>query len=452
MSYAGDPQLLNRFVPVDSSGNAISGGSSSGGVTSVNSITGTVTIAGAGSVSVTNAGSTITVSGSSAGSVTGPGSSTTNALSRFSDTTGQVIKNSTWVLDDSGNLVSNPLSIGPGGAFVGKISMVNNQITVTADDYVALATNSGSSFVTSGADTFLVGVGSLTIQSPLLNSSVGKLVHGNFSTGLGAYSYAGGFGALASGNFSHAEGQSTQALGVTSHAEGTSTSALTDYSHAEGFSTISSGLASHSEGQGTQALAQASHAQGINSIVNTIGGFAAGSGAVVNHNNSVAFAGAGGVTTTAAEQFILAYSNGVTLSNTNLVPATSGTNSIGTLAAPFASGVFANYLTPKISGTVTAATSYVNWSNGAAQTLAWVNGQVTGTTVVFSGMTPGSTYTLDTVNNASGTGGVTAWPTTVKWQNGVAGTITSTGSSIDMFTFYIRDTGTVLGNSSWNYL
>ncbi len=202
MSYAGDPQLLNRFVPVDSSGNAISGGSSSGGVTSVNSITGTVTIAGAGSVSVTNAGSTITVSGSSAGSVTGPGSSTTNALSRFSDTTGQVIKNSTWVLDDSGNLVSNPLSIGPGGAFVGKISMVNNQITVTADDYVALATNSGSSFVTSGADTFLVGVGSLTIQSPLLNSSVGKLVHGNFSTGLGAYSYAGGFGALASGNFS----------------------------------------------------------------------------------------------------------------------------------------------------------------------------------------------------------------------------------------------------------
>jgi hypothetical protein len=102
-----------KVLLVDSSGNAIES-LTSNGVNSINGVTGTVTIAGAGDVSVTTAGTTITVSGSGFGNVSGPSSSTDMALAIYSGTAGTQLSNSDWTLNTS----TKRLTL-PSGAIIG---------------------------------------------------------------------------------------------------------------------------------------------------------------------------------------------------------------------------------------------------------------------------------------------------------------------------------------------
>lgn len=79
-------------------------GSSGGGVTSLNTLTGDIILAAGANVTLTPVGNTITIASSGSGDVVGPSSATNNAIVRFDTTTGKLIKNSTAVLDDSGNV------------------------------------------------------------------------------------------------------------------------------------------------------------------------------------------------------------------------------------------------------------------------------------------------------------------------------------------------------------
>lgn len=143
-------------------------------------------------------------------------------------------------------------------------------------------------------------------------------------------------------------------------------------------------------------------------------------------------------------------SAGVVSTAINVLPSASGTIAVGVPSTPFASGVFNNYLTTRVITSVTAASTTINWANGASQALNFSNGQPSGTSVLFSGMTVGSTYVLETNQNASGTASVT-WPATTKWQLGVAGTLTPSGAALDLFSFYNNSGTSMLGNASYNY-
>ena len=89
------------------------------------------------------------------GNVTGPGSSTTNALSRYSDTTGQVLKNSVLIVTDTGDL-SGVRSLVLAGATSGTLTI--NPAGTTTTYAVTMPPGQGS------ANTFLKndGAGNLT--------------------------------------------------------------------------------------------------------------------------------------------------------------------------------------------------------------------------------------------------------------------------------------------------
>lgn len=75
------------------------------GVTSVNNLTGAITLASGTGISLTPVGNIITISATSGGGdVVGPSSATDKAIARFNTTTGKLIQNSSVIIDDSGNL------------------------------------------------------------------------------------------------------------------------------------------------------------------------------------------------------------------------------------------------------------------------------------------------------------------------------------------------------------
>jgi hypothetical protein len=134
----------------------------------------------------------------------------------------------------------------------------------------------------------------------------------------------------------------------------------------------------------------------------------------------------------------------------NFLPDVSGTRSIGLAALPFASGVFNNFVTSMISGTVTASTHTINWASGASQILTWQNGNPSGCTITLVGGNAGSNYTLQTVNSASGTSAITWGGSNILWQAGASGTTTSSANAIDLFSFYYNG-NKYLSSFSTNY-
>jgi len=136
----------------------------------------------------------------------------------------------------------------------------------------------------------------------------------------------------------------------------------------------------------------------------------------------------------------------------SITPTVSGTLNIGTLSAPFATGVFKQYATTLYSGT--GGTVNINWNNGMSQYLNFA-GVASGTyTIGFSNGIPGSSYVLMTKQNTSGTATLAWSGTQLAWQGGVSGTMTATSgtSPVDIFTFMCDTSNHYLGSFSNNYL
>lgn len=79
-----------------------------GGVTSLNSLTGDLTLAQGTGILLTPSGTTITISTTGAGgggNVTGPSSSTQNAISTYADTTGELLLDNNITIDPSTNQI-----------------------------------------------------------------------------------------------------------------------------------------------------------------------------------------------------------------------------------------------------------------------------------------------------------------------------------------------------------
>jgi len=106
----------------------------------------------------TSDGTNWTSAAASGGSITGPGSSTDNAIVRFNGETGTIIKNSSAILDNSGN-------ISVAGSTLNGYQIV--KLTETAITYVVLSTDYLIGITNTGA--------ARTITLPSAASSSGKV-------------------------------------------------------------------------------------------------------------------------------------------------------------------------------------------------------------------------------------------------------------------------------------
>lgn len=127
-------------------------------------------------------------SGGGTGDIVGPATATDNAIVRFDTTTGKLVQNSTWILDDSGNATANPLSISTGGAFTStKLNMINDQTSLAGQSLLSLGTASGTN-ISLKDDSTITMAGDLTATG--LNGSALTLIgaNANLSTPNGAAS------------------------------------------------------------------------------------------------------------------------------------------------------------------------------------------------------------------------------------------------------------------------
>jgi hypothetical protein len=91
----------------------------------------------------------------------------------------------------------------------------------------------------------------------------------------------------------------------------------------------------------------------------------------------------------------------------------------------------------------------INWNSGTSQVINFA-GATGNLAISFSNGIPGSTYVLQTIQNTSGTSTVT-WNTgTTSWAGGISGTLTASGSAIDLFPLYYNGVR-YLANSNTNY-
>ncbi len=111
------------------------------------------------------------------------------------------------------------------------------------------------------------------------------------------------------------------------------------------------------------------------------------------------------------------------------------------------------YATPWISGNYSAASGSitVNWNQGSSQLLNFSGlGAVTCAITLSNGLV-GSTYALQTINNAA-SGIQVSWANSprILWPAQTSGTMTSGASAVDLFAFFYNGT-TYLGSSTNNY-
>lgn len=206
-------QILNEGVAlvmaVDASGNTINnfGSGVAAGVSSLNTLTGGLTIAGAGSASVINAGSTITISGSASSSLGTPTSTTNNAIATWSGTAGAGILNSNYIIDLNNNIIQS--ASGSTGSLAHD-SLIGGNLT-----------NIGASYgsIVFGINSIVSGSQSIAIGSSAKAAGAQSQAFGAFSQALGANAFSAGAFVTASGDFS-------VALGHSSSTDSTATSSL----------------------------------------------------------------------------------------------------------------------------------------------------------------------------------------------------------------------------------
>ena len=153
------------------------------------STTDTIKFASGTGITVTRTDAdTITITNTVVGDVVGPASATDNAVARFDLTTGKLIQNSTVTIDDSGNIISNgltlttPLAVSSGGTgrAVGNYSIYANEIHVgkdgndtTGDGTLinpVLTITKALTLIGAGRNTVIVHPGSYS-ESPTVSSA-----------------------------------------------------------------------------------------------------------------------------------------------------------------------------------------------------------------------------------------------------------------------------------------
>ncbi len=129
----------------------------------------------------------------------------------------------------------------------------------------------------------------------------------------------------------------------------------------------------------------------------------------------------------------------------------SGVYDIGSGNAP-ARTIYSNqYATSLVSGNPGGAATAlsINWNLGSVQKFNFNPGTSGNVYLTLSNPIPGSAYVLSTIQNPSGTTNI-YFPSNVKWQGGVSGTMTSSGNAIDIFSL-LYDGSNYYGNAGNNY-
>jgi hypothetical protein len=312
-------------------------GSNTADVSSLNSLTGAVTIAGLGNNTVTTAGQTINISGvvttgsapiSVSAGVVSISTATTSTSGSLTSTDWNTFNNKQPSGTYNTTITSSGLGISlinTGGpavtqilnsiSGVGTVSITgptNGIITISGastsngttgklirDTNTILASGSvlniGTSNVTTGAIGIVAGIGN-TIDNTRSyafgsnNRAMGQdsMAVGQTTTANGMGAYAEGAVTLAEGNYSHAEGGITRAMNYCSHAEGLSTNTSGNQAHAEGELTWAIGTNSHAQGSGSIAFADISHAEGLSTIAYGNNSHAQGQSTIASGLNSFA--------------------------------------------------------------------------------------------------------------------------------------------------------------------
>jgi len=227
----------------------------------------------------------ISASTISGGTLFGNGSNLTGINNTY--TTGGTFANNTLTLtNNSGGTVSTIINNFTGLTVNGSISAAT--VSATSLNLGALSANSStdSSLLSIDANgnvhkmllTLITGTtggatgatiynadGTLA-GNRIVNQSSFNIIFSGSGSGSNKFSvyeaFEAGVGVTASGQYSHAEGSLTQALGQYSHAEGSGTTASANYTHSEGLATSALTFGSHVEGWLTQTNAIYSHAEG----------------------------------------------------------------------------------------------------------------------------------------------------------------------------------------------
>ncbi len=183
---------------------------------------------------------------------------------------------------------------------------------------------------------------------------------------------------------------------------------------------------------------------GINGALNAFLG--AGQNVSINASTGNTNIGAGtdiNITATGNTGLVSNILNILTQSGINtqgsIVPFSSGVDNLGSAAIPF-SGTYSNqYATSINDASIGGGSATIDWNLGSSA-VADFNGQASGTyTINLTNGINGSTYTLETINNAGGTASI-IWGSGTKWSKGNVGDLTPSGAAIDLFTFYFNGT------------
>lgn len=158
------------------------------GVSSLNSLTGDIELVAGSGIGLTPSGNNITITASSGGgNVTGPGSSTTNAISTYSDTTGQLLSNTDLIYSSdtlnnsdttTGSSTTGPLlTIRAGNQTVASATGAGASLTIKSGSATGAGSsgNSGTVIVTTGTT---VGGSSGGLQLQTANALAGPTTHG----------------------------------------------------------------------------------------------------------------------------------------------------------------------------------------------------------------------------------------------------------------------------------
>jgi hypothetical protein len=301
------------YVSGSSTAKTVFGGDvlSSGSLSSLKGITGSIQFTNAASTPFILGGADITVnynsfgqweiSGSESNFFTSPNNNvvqTTGSLLAvgLSSSNGAQITGSLQVLGGitgslSGTIAGNPFIVGGANIIANYNSLGQWEIT---------GSGGGSNVWTELNATTIYTTSSIRVAQ--LSASLGAIITGSVVQGVGCTavnnSHAEGYQSdVSAGNYGHAEGYQTDVGGEAAHAEGNSTTAAGDYSHAEGINTDANGNYAHSEGNGTTAAGEGSHAEGRDTQANGdyshAAGYqtiAAGDYSFAGGNNTEAFA------------------------------------------------------------------------------------------------------------------------------------------------------------------
>jgi len=100
------------------------------------------------------------------------------------------------------------------------------------------------------------------------------------------------------------------------------------------------------------------------------------------------------------------------------------------------------YSETAVAALISAGTLTLNLSSGSVFYVA-LNANITSISLT-NFPTSGNTASFTIMFTADGTARTVTWPTSIKWSSGVAPTLTSTATKVDVFNFFSRDGGTTV--------